>query len=145
MNTTITQLRSTLNSILAVHHIYGAQQNAAEVFRRVQDGGFCSYVVDLSLSWDQAWGVGANLRVTIQREEGTKGGYGGRVPCVRFRTSCNIGWSSTGRDVKSATAALALYRQVVDLAALIEAATDGLEEEVEAKPVPVSSAEEVAK
>lgn len=144
MNTTITQLRSILSSILAAHPIYGARYTDEYLSRNLTyDFGF--QAIDLSLSWDRAWGIGASLRVCIEREKGDKAGYGGRVPCVRFRTSCNIGWSSTGRDVKSATAALALYRQVVDLAALIEAATDGLEEEVEAKPAPVSSAEEISK
>lgn len=130
MNTTITQLRSTLVSILAMHPIYGARHTDEYISRHLTyDFGYRA--IDLSLSWDRAWGVGASLHVCVEREKTDKAGYGGRVPCVRFRTSCDIGWSSTGRDVKSATAALALYRQVVDLAALIEAATDGLEEEVE--------------
>jgi len=144
MNTTITRLRSTLVSIFAVHPIYGARHTDEYICRHLTHD-FGSRAIDLNLSWDRAWGVGAGLSVAITRENGTKGGYGGRVPCVRFRTSCEVTWSSTGRDVKSATAALALYRQVVDLAALIEAATDGLEEEVEAKPVPVPFAEEVVK
>lgn len=144
MNTTITQLRTILSTILISHHIYGARHTWEDVSQRLSSG-FGGRPVDLNLSWDRAWGVGATLRVCVEREKGDKAGYGGRVPCVRFRTGCDIGWSATGRDVKSATAALALYRQVVDLAALIEAATDGLEEEVEAKPVPVPFAEEVVK
>lgn len=144
MNTTISQLRSTLSNILAAHPIYGARHTAESIHRNLH-GDFGSRAIDLNLSWDHAWGVTAGLNVAVSRENGAKAGYGERVPCVRFRTSCEVTWSSTGRDVKSATAALALYRQVVDLAALIEAATDGLEEEVEAKPAPVPFAEEEAK
>jgi hypothetical protein len=142
MNTTITQLRSTLVSILAAHPIYGAD-HTAEYLARNLDYDFGTRAIGIGLRWERAWGVGASLGIRIEREKGDKAGYGGRVPCVRFRTGCDIGWSATGRDVKSATAALALYRQVVDLAALIEAATDGLEEKVE-KPAAVST-EEVAK
>lgn len=129
MKITITQLRSTLISILATHSIYGARQNAADANDRILNPGF--FLIDFNLSWERAWGVSASLRISIEREKTDKAGYGGRVPCTRFRTSCDIGWSSTGRDISSATAALALYRQVIDLAALIQAATDGLEEEVE--------------
>lgn len=142
MNTTISQLRSTLVSILAMHPIYGARHTNLDIERGFQFV-FGNRVIDLHLSWERAWGVGASLHICVEREKSDKSGYGGRVPCVRFRASCDIGWSSTGRDVKSATAALALYRQVVDLAALIEAATDGLEEEVE-KPAE-SPATEVSK
>ena len=142
MNTTITQLRRTLCEILAMHPIYGARHTAEYVARNL-DYDFGTRVIDIGLSWERAWGVSASLRILIEREKGDKAGYGGRVPCVRFRTSCDVGWSATRRDVKSAIAALALYRQVVDLAALIEAATDGLEEEVE-KPTVVST-EEVSK
>ena len=142
MNTTITQLRSTLVSILAAHPIYGARHTSEDIARNLSYG-FCGRAVNLSLSWERAWGVEASLGIRVEREKGDKSGYGGSVSCVRFRTGCQIGWSSTGRGVKSATAALALYRQVVDLAALIEAATDGLEEKVE-KPAAVST-EEAAK
>lgn len=142
MNTTITQLRSTIVSILAAQPIYGARHTDEEITRNLSYE-FCSRAIDLSLRWERAWGIGATLRILVEREKGDKAGYGGRVPCVRFRAGCDIGWSATGRDVKGATAALALYRQVVDLAALIEAATDGLEEEVE-KPAE-SPATEVSK
>ena len=144
MNTTITQLRWTLSEILAAHPIYGARHTPGDIARNLSHG-LDHRVVDLFLRWERAWGIGATLCARVDREGGHKAGYGGQVPCVRFRTSCEVTWSSAGRDVKSATAALALYRQVVDLAALIEAATDGLEEEAEPEPVPIPFSEEGAK
>lgn len=130
MNTTIHQLRYILSTILAGHSIYGARHTSEDIARNLSYG-FCGRAVNLSLSWERAWGVSVSLGIRVERESGDKAGYGGRVPCVHFRTRCDINWSATGRDVKTAAAALALYHQVVDLAALIEAATDGLEEEVE--------------
>ena len=61
MNTTITQLRSTLVSILAMHPIYGERRTSGEIIDSInQQRGYGDRVLDLSLSWDRAWTVGAD-------------------------------------------------------------------------------------
>lgn len=125
MKITVTELRSTINSILAAHPIYGARQSYSDISERLKHGHLGA-PVDLSLEWDQAWGVNARLRVRIDVEGGSEGAYGGRAPCSYFRTVCDIGWSGAGRDVQGATAAIALYQKVVQLAALIESATNNV-------------------
>lgn len=135
MKMTITQLRKTVLDILATHPIYGAQDSPGNIIERVKQGWF-DHPVDIYLAWDQAWVASASLRISIKVEEVKTVDHNGS-PVLRkyFRTCCDIGWSSTGRSVQGATAAVALYRKVIDLAALIQAATDGNKVDEEEKEI----------
>lgn len=55
----------------------------------------------VNVSWEAGWGIECSLSCGIDRET-------------------EMGWSSTGRSVAQATAAIALYRMVTDFAALLE-------------------------
>ncbi len=83
---------------------------------------------DFYLIWEQAWGIGCTLRVTFKPDKLTdRSGQS----ATYIRVSSDLSWSSSGRTVAQATAATTLYTQVIQLAALIEAATDGMELVVE--------------
>lgn len=55
----------------------------------------------VNVSWEAGWAIGCSLSCGIDRE-------------------AELGWSSTGRSVAAATAAIALYRMVLDFAAMLE-------------------------
>jgi hypothetical protein len=66
--------------------------------------------------WEQSWGVSCTLRINWKEAKKRTGGK-----TVTFSVpSCDIGWSSTGRDIVSARAAILLYSAVTDLATLIQ-------------------------
>lgn len=56
----------------------------------------------VNVTWEASWGVSCSLSFGIDNEP-------------------NISWSSTGRTVVTAVAAIALYRTVVEFAAMLEA------------------------
>ena len=75
-----------------------------------------------SFCWEQSWGVGCDLRMGWK--DGTKT-YHGKKRKVSLLT-CEVSWSSTGRNLRDARAAVVLYGQVTDLACLIESHMEGL-------------------
>ncbi len=130
MKTTLTELRATIAAILACKPIYGARQTDADVIQKLSYLDPVGYRDDFCLNFEQAWGVGCNLRITF-RPNTTADRHGQNI--TRIKTTCDLGWSSTNRSLAEATASVALYRQVIELGALIEAATDGLELVIEEK------------
>jgi hypothetical protein len=79
----------------------------------------------LTFEFARGWSISCSLSVTFMSGELTKvRGRERRAPhqtvYVR-RPRVEVCWSSTGRTVAAATAALALYRDVTELAALIDA------------------------
>ena len=70
----------------------------------------------LHFTWEQSWGVGCDLEVKWKTAEKMQNGK----KVKRSVPECKIGWSSTGRDILSARAAILLYSAVTDLATLIE-------------------------
>jgi len=125
MKTTITELRQLITSIVARHPIYGARDTAADLEQKLSH--FIPYrdcVGSFYLRWDQGWALGCTLNLTFRAREGhDKRFYTQTIP--------EVSWSSSGRSLAQATAATVLYTQVIQLAALIEAATDGVELEIE--------------
>jgi hypothetical protein len=85
--------------------------------RRLEDvvagagGGFDG----VSIHWERAWGVEATLNFNLREEKGSDAKVFGT----------EVSWSSTHRGVAQARAAVVLYGQVVDLAALLEAVLGG--------------------
>lgn len=83
----------------------------------------------LHVEFHRASGIGCSLSVSyggMRREEAR--GEGRRAPVetvMVMQPRIEICWSSTGRSVAAATAAIALYREATDLAALIEARLEG--------------------
>jgi len=78
------------------------------------------YDESISLTWDRAWAVSANLSIRFERDvEDITDPKTGKVFKV-YRPIVEIGWSSTTRNISNATAAIALYRSVTELGALIE-------------------------
>ena len=70
-----------------------------------------------SLLVEQAWAVGATVSIRLETDMALSLASQADIG----RIVCEISWSSTGRSVGEATAAMALYRKAVELAALIEA------------------------
>ena len=75
-----------------------------------------------SFCWEQSWGVGCDLRMGWKDGEKT---YQGKKRKVSLLT-CEVSWSSTGRNLRDARASIVLYGQVTDLACLIESHIEGL-------------------
>lgn len=126
--------RSTLLDVLACSGPrYGATHTGADICRQLTDSVLSLFGGDgvfnaggLDLNWDQCWCVEADLSVrftveTFQRPTTSSRGPG---EDTHLRVQTSIRWSSTGRDLPTARAAAKLYAEVVDLAALIEAAFD---------------------
>ena len=86
---------------ISAAHISGAPSALADS---------CSFWSILHVSFSRAWTVEASIEITI----------GDPV-------SCRVSWPSTYRTPSQSIAAIALYREVAELACLIEAQFDGIE------------------
>lgn len=79
----------------------------------------------LTFEFARGWSLTCSLSVTFTSgERTTMRGRERRAPhqtAYVQRPRVEVCWSSTGRGVAAATAALALYRDVTELAALVEA------------------------
>lgn len=74
----------------------------------------------LSTSYERAWGVNADLSVKLDSRVNdfaeTEDGF-----WTESHVSVTIGWSSTGRGISQALAAVTLYQELIALGAEIEA------------------------
>lgn len=75
-----------------------------------------------SVSWEAGWATEAGLTVVcdikrVKTEENEE------LAVATF--TCEIGWSSTGRSLAGATAAVAMYQRAIEFAALVENITAG--------------------
>ena len=73
----------------------------------------------VTLYWERSWTASCHMdiRLATDRVRTLKGG----AQEVTYSPEVNVAWSSTSRTVAEATAALALYREVVELAAEVQA------------------------
>ncbi len=133
---TSSQAITRLLGVLAARPIYGCQSNDEQIHRDFTQSRYAlthddapAYAGNTHLTWEQGWGVSASLRVAINREKRVHKRDGTHY---YLSVSCEISWSSTGHDVSRALAAITLYRQVTELAALLEATVSGEREEPEA-------------
>lgn len=85
---------------------------------------------DLYLRYEQCWGVSCDVTVSFKRDWDARK----TDKFATYNVTCQLGWSSTGRNVADATAAAALYTKCAQLAALFESAFA----EIELTDVPVS-------
>jgi len=67
-------------------------------------------------NWEQSWGVSCSLQVDWKTVTKRKDGKDVKITVPE----CKVSWSSTGRDIASARAAILLYSAVTDLAIIIE-------------------------
>ncbi|MGZ6067064.1 MAG: hypothetical protein ACXWVM_31995 [Polyangiales bacterium] len=84
-----------------------------------------TYGSSLHIEFKRAWSVSCDLSLSFSSGERTAV-HARRSSSVEDhvwvqRPNVQVCWSSSGRDVATATACLALYREVIELAALIEA------------------------
>lgn len=74
----------------------------------------------------RAWGVNGTLSVRLNVNDhahptAPERAAGANWSISMYRGTVEVSWSSTGRSVAAATAALALYRELVELGAELEA------------------------
>lgn len=104
-----------------------AIQIAADIAREHAIRGMRPFNVSsggcLNLEFKRGWAVSCDLSIRItagdRRPISARRGEATVYAYVQ-RPVVEVCWSSTGRSVAAATAALALYREVTELAALIE-------------------------
>lgn len=78
----------------------------------------------LSVDWERSFAVGCSLDISLQRGrlEIEKGDGGADTRAIHhIHARVNVSWSGTGRSTAEASAAIALYQQVTQLACLLEA------------------------
>jgi hypothetical protein len=103
-----------------------ATQIAADTIREHTIRGMRPFNISrggsLNLEFKRAWAVTCDLAIRFSSgERRAVHGRRGEVSHVWIqRPIVEVCWSSTGRTVAAATAALALYREVTELAALVE-------------------------
>ncbi len=127
MTSTLPDIQRTLLAILAAHPIYGARCDALSIADAMQDNMRelvinPKHKVSLCIGWGQAWVADCNLTIVLWREV-LNPGRTSSAPGIRCE--CEVSWSATSRTVSRAFSAITLYRQVTELAALIETAVDG--------------------
>lgn len=130
MKLTPTEFTTELAKIVSHSTIYGAQFTAAYVSQRLneqvvmltKDFGLS---LSLYLKWEQAWAVGANLNVSVRVARETRKTRNGPEEYLVAQVSCEINCGTTSRNVATALAFSTLFRQVTELAALIETALNG--------------------
>jgi hypothetical protein len=71
-----------------------------------------------SIEWDHAFTVGCTLYVRLDHDDVDSGKM---YTILTFKPVVEVNWSGTGRSPAAALASIALYREVSELAALIEA------------------------
>lgn len=121
---TRTELSTTLIGIFAATPIYGARLTAEDIGEQCMriaraPRSFGYRIGDVTLSWDQGWGIICALRITLTHPD--------KQDSKRVEVTGDISWSSTGRSVEQAVAAIHLYTQVTQLAALVQSALAGVE------------------
>lgn len=87
--------------------------------------GLSNYI---HVEFERGWAIGASLSIRLDRE-GREVANPDAAPDLfdgvgRLAAVVEVGWSSTSRTVAEATASLALYREVTELAAELEATLD---------------------
>lgn len=81
----------------------------------------------LYFNYEQAWGLGACLSCEFKDEKrAVPGGIQKQKYAQCSVLHVKVSWSSTGRSLSEARAAVVLYSQVVDLACMVEAHMNGL-------------------
>jgi hypothetical protein len=89
-----------------------AENTVADIWEQVTAGRD-----HLAIEWDRAWGANCSLSISLHHasleQEETRIVH-------HVRASVELSWSSTGRSPAEAVAAIALYRQVAELACLLE-------------------------
>jgi len=73
--------------------------------------------------WERGWGIGCRVSVRLELDFGARlvNPDEPREAVLFYRPKVEVGWSSTGRDVATARAAVRLYADVTDLAAEVQA------------------------
>lgn len=125
---TASELSSKLISIfVSCSPRYGARQYDGEVCSKVHalvksiHDGPSGFLSDLNLRWDQGWSLEATLHVKIRTEQKVR--LDG--PAMILECTTDMSWPSSGRSIAEATVAVALYREIIELAALVEATLHG--------------------
>ncbi len=77
---------------------------------------------DAYLRYERAWSVDTTIYVNLSKESYEKR----QETHWRFRLSTELSWGSTTRGVAESVAAIHLYTQATQLAALLEASINGL-------------------
>jgi hypothetical protein len=84
------------------------------------------YPSSLYLEWERAWTVSCTLSVTFDSEREREEKDGETVSVTYLTTpKFSVSWGSTGRTTAQAQASVVLYQQIINLAALLEAACSG--------------------
>jgi hypothetical protein len=96
-------------------------QNQNQLIKSLENSrnepGFGSLYIEV----ERAWGVGATLRVNCNMSWTSHETSDGRK-FIQGELSTEVSWSSTGRDLATAQAAVALYQELINLGALVQAA-----------------------
>lgn len=108
----ITQLYQTITqrSVMGASHDLDHQRQMA--LESVAHPSYSRTLFDGQ--WERAWGAGCSLSARKVEGKTRKG-----EPV--WELECEISWSSTGHCVTSALCAVTLYREVIELAAYMEA------------------------
>ncbi len=126
MSKTITRrehssLKHSLTAEQCIERIHSLMDTLPMMYVKYANKDAFAYRI-ASVSWEAGWATEASVDVMYNIER-VKTEEGEELAVATF--TCEIRWSSTGRSLAAASAAISMYQRAIEFAALVESITAG--------------------